>query len=685
MCMDARRSRTRLAAALSVAALAVLSSSCGSDSAGGGPNVPARFVTNLTVMTVTAGETEQVTLKAYDMDGDDIRFRISKNPGFLSLGDVSQVGDTATVILTIAPNATMEGAHEAEFTVTDGKAISNVDSDACIINVEAAQPEPTTTKLFLRSNSGAGADFLSTQQEPSTTVQRWVYWNPPVEWRATLDGGIAAGEYEFAFWLGADPPSGVFDVSLLVSDGSTETTLASKSFTVPNDDVYRRFSARVQGQSGGSAGDQLILRIAFSGSTRGGILYGPGPNADSHVAVPGEITVGLPGNLRPRATIDLPADGGSYAQGETITFSGFGDDPEDGPLSGGDLVWESNLDGQIGTGESFTRSDLSAGSHIITLTATDSEGATDTDSVGIVVEQGGGSLAGGWQASTEFGGFVITVNPEGTHITEITHNIQDWACGSTTWSGNGTAVDDPGWSIDAGGAFTIQSTLNPNLSMTISGTFDTSEYASGSWSVDSYGTVCTGSWAGGPATRLYLHYDGSTAFLSSEPPVPGDSYWLISYTDGGTFEWVGDLNQDLSGSTYTFWLWLLADSAGTTGGAFDATLLIDDGVSETELAATTFDMQPDTAASRQVATTTGASGGTAGDALILRVTYSGGEPSQLNFDHEYFDSQVIVPGRVTVSGPSPAASRPLAGARIDRRIDRTSRRPGVYSSIVKKK
>jgi len=31
------------------------------------------------------------------------------------------------------------------------------------------------------------------------------------------------------------------------------------------------------------------------------------------------------------------------------------------------LIWTSSIDGQIGTGKSFTKSDLSSGDHVITL------------------------------------------------------------------------------------------------------------------------------------------------------------------------------------------------------------------------------------------------------------------------------------------------------------------------------
>jgi len=99
------------------------------------------------------------------------------------------------------------------------------------------------------------------------------------------------------------------------------------------------------------------------------------------------ITVNQPGNTLPTATINSPADNSSYIQGNTITFSGNGIDNEDGTLTGNSLVWISSIDGQIGTNTSFTSSGLSIGTHTITLMVTDSNGATSTDTVFIVVSQ----------------------------------------------------------------------------------------------------------------------------------------------------------------------------------------------------------------------------------------------------------------------------------------------------------
>jgi penicillin amidase len=90
-------------------------------------------------------------------------------------------------------------------------------------------------------------------------------------------------------------------------------------------------------------------------------------------------------NTVPVAGITSPAEDSAYITGDSITFSGAGEDAEDGTLTDDALVWTSDKDGRIGTGQTFTVSDLSAGNHTVTLIATDSDGASGTALVKISV------------------------------------------------------------------------------------------------------------------------------------------------------------------------------------------------------------------------------------------------------------------------------------------------------------
>jgi hypothetical protein len=92
-----------------------------------------------------------------------------------------------------------------------------------------------------------------------------------------------------------------------------------------------------------------------------------------------------PFNQSPVATITAPANNASFAQGASVSFAGTGTDAEDGTLTGASLVWSSSLDGQIGTGTSFSTTTLSVGTHVITLTVTDSQGAHGTATITVVI------------------------------------------------------------------------------------------------------------------------------------------------------------------------------------------------------------------------------------------------------------------------------------------------------------
>jgi hypothetical protein len=104
------------------------------------------------------------------------------------------------------------------------------------------------------------------------------------------------------------------------------------------------------------------------------------------------ITVG---NTPPTATITTPAAGTTWKVGDVLSFSGSATDPQDGALPASALSWELILHHcpsnchthplQTFTGVasgSFTAPDHGYPSHLeLKLTATDSGGLTDTESV----------------------------------------------------------------------------------------------------------------------------------------------------------------------------------------------------------------------------------------------------------------------------------------------------------------
>ena len=95
------------------------------------------------------------------------------------------------------------------------------------------------------------------------------------------------------------------------------------------------------------------------------------------------------GNQPPTASITAPANGLSVTVGDNISFTGTGTDPEDGEITAS-LTWDSDLDGTIGTGGSFSTTALTEGTHTITATATDSGALTGDDTITVTVLPPGG-------------------------------------------------------------------------------------------------------------------------------------------------------------------------------------------------------------------------------------------------------------------------------------------------------
>ncbi len=96
-------------------------------------------------------------------------------------------------------------------------------------------------------------------------------------------------------------------------------------------------------------------------------------------------------NSPPSVSISSPGNNTTVTEGDSVTFTGSASDLEDGVISG-DLVWTSNLQGQIGTGASFSTSALIVGDHVITASVTDSDGASGDDTVNVSVEEDGGNV-----------------------------------------------------------------------------------------------------------------------------------------------------------------------------------------------------------------------------------------------------------------------------------------------------
>ena len=151
----------------------------------------------------------------------------------------------------------------------------------------------------------------------------------------------------------------------------------------------------------------------------------------------------------PTVTITAPASGATLPLGTSFTFSGSASDTPDGNVSSY-IVWRSNLDGQIGLGASFSKA-LTAGSHTITATVTDSTGHATSATRSVIVTSG--NTAPTVSISSPVGGTTVA---SGTSIT-FTGSASDTQSGNLTsaliWQSN---IDGQ---IGTGGSFTQSLTI----------------------------------------------------------------------------------------------------------------------------------------------------------------------------------------------------------------------------------
>lgn len=115
-------------------------------------------------------------------------------------------------------------------------------------------------------------------------------------------------------------------------------------------------------------------------------------------------------DFAPIIKVATPENNAAFLNGETISFSASANDTEDGDISSA-IKWVSNIDGEIGTGTSFSQSDLSLGDHVVSVSVTDSAAHTTVETIEFSVTAPNTSVSGSNTTSKplpEMGGRVFT-------------------------------------------------------------------------------------------------------------------------------------------------------------------------------------------------------------------------------------------------------------------------------------
>ncbi|MBN2521365.1 MAG: cadherin repeat domain-containing protein [Bacteroidales bacterium] len=116
----------------------------------------APVLSEISNQKVSAGETKNIELSATDIDGDSLSFIVIENPGFISIIDFMQTGNTAIATLVIEPEIDITGNYYATIQVIDSK--SDIDSVSFIIEVINEPP----TNIVLSNNTVIENDTIYT-------------------------------------------------------------------------------------------------------------------------------------------------------------------------------------------------------------------------------------------------------------------------------------------------------------------------------------------------------------------------------------------------------------------------------------------------------------------------------------------------------------------------------------------
>jgi hypothetical protein len=232
-------------------------------------------------------------------------------------------------------------------------------------------------------------------------------------------------------------------------------------------------------------------------------------------------------NTAPVPRIESPTDTTVYQVTNSVTFTGSATDAEDRVLTGNALTWISSRDGRIGTGNHFTATNLTQGTHEVTLTAMDSQG---------------------WASSTAVS---ITMNPPENTLPTAT--ITNPSTGSTynygnfiEFTGNGYDTEDfwlvgPSlvWTSSKDGQIGTGSSVGTRYLS--SGTHTISLRATDSQSTSHVDSIIVHIRNTAPIATIHYPVDGSTFALGESIPFSGSG---VDDEDGNltgrSLIWYGD-------------------------------------------------------------------------------------------------------------------------------------------------
>jgi hypothetical protein len=354
--------------------------------------------------TSMVGEFVNRQLVAEDPESRPLLFGATGLPPGLSVASSTGV---------ISGAAQVAGTYSVTVTASDGTWVAKA-AFTWTIQTQAQkqmQSPPSVTIISPTNNSAfAGSGFFygsAADAEDGTISSR-------LTWASNVDGALGIGA---SFNRVLSP--GKHIITATVTDSAGLSASSQVSVTIPGDATTPPpvntaptasiasptggtfaagagivFSGSATDNEDGSLASRLVWTSSIDGPLGTGASFTKVLSAGAHVitasvtdsgglAASRQVSISvLAPNTAPVVSISSPTSN-TFPAGASIAFAGSATDSQDGNLASR-LAWTSSIDGSLGIGASFTKA-LSAGTHLITASVTDSGGLSASRQLSLTI------------------------------------------------------------------------------------------------------------------------------------------------------------------------------------------------------------------------------------------------------------------------------------------------------------
>ena len=306
------------------------------------------------------------------------------------------------------------GQHEVTASITDNG--NQVNETSIVITINEAEAENTAPSLTIQSpsNQSQAAYNESVQLSATASDAEDGELSATINWQSSRDGllgngaslniNLSVGEHtitasvedsgslmaEQSINIIVTPPPENSAPALVIHSPANnsqvdfgESVLFSASASDNEDGSLSQqinWSSSISGQLGVGASATLTLESGTHTITASVVDSGNLVSSQNIMLVVAEAP---PENTAPVVSIVNPTNGHSEYQGSSISFNGNAIDQEQGSLTS-NLVWQSNVDGVLGSGGSIS-SVLSLGTHTITASVMDEQGLQGQSQITVTI------------------------------------------------------------------------------------------------------------------------------------------------------------------------------------------------------------------------------------------------------------------------------------------------------------